>query len=218
MWHTLPLAGILSIVLIALGLRPWLQRRRHGISGVLLFRSGRRGQSWRDAALVVLMALLTGQALVAALGRDVPHLLPGGSGAFRAALQVAGAALLAGGVALLAAAQLNMGASWRIGIVEGEAPGLVTGGLYRCCRHPIYLGLLMALAGYTALLPTPLSLALLAAAYVGVRIQAAAEETYLARTYGAAYHAYAHRVGRLLPGIGKAPHTIGAPEIDKCGS
>jgi protein-S-isoprenylcysteine O-methyltransferase Ste14 len=96
-----------------------------------------------------------------------------------------------------------MGASWRIGIKEGEAPGLVTSGLYRFCRHPIYLGLLAALAGYAALLPTPLSLALLAAVYLGARVQAAAEETHLDRTYGEAFRAYARRTGRFLPGIGR---------------
>jgi protein-S-isoprenylcysteine O-methyltransferase Ste14 len=96
-----------------------------------------------------------------------------------------------------------MGASWRVGIKEGEAPGLVTGGLYRFCRHPIYLGLLTAIAGYTALLPTPLSLVLLAATYAGVRIQAAAEEAHLARTYGDAYRDYARRVGRFLPRLGR---------------
>jgi protein-S-isoprenylcysteine O-methyltransferase Ste14 len=80
---------------------------------------------------------------------------------------------------------------------------LVRSGLYRFCRHPIYLGLLTAIAGYTALLPTPLSLALLAATYVGVRLQAAAEEAYLDRTYGDAYRDHARRVGRFLPGVGR---------------
>jgi protein-S-isoprenylcysteine O-methyltransferase Ste14 len=124
-------------------------------------------------------------------------------GPLRGILQWAGAVLLLGGTALLAAAQLNMGASWRIGIKQGEAPGLVTAGLYRFCRHPIYLGLLAALTGYAALLPTPLSLALLASAYLGARVQAAAEEAHLDRTYGEAFRAYARRTGRFLPGIGR---------------
>jgi protein-S-isoprenylcysteine O-methyltransferase Ste14 len=118
-------------------------------------------------------------------------------------LQVAGATLLFAGIAVLAAAQLNLGASWRVGIKEDEAPGLVQDGLYRFCRHPIYLGLLTALVGYTLLLPTALSLALLAAAYVGARMQAAAEEAYLRRTYGEAFDVYARSVGRFLPGVGQ---------------
>jgi protein-S-isoprenylcysteine O-methyltransferase Ste14 len=201
-WRYLPLLGVLLIVLIAGCVRPWLQWRRHGTFGVLLFRSGRWAQTLRDAALVVLVALLIGQAANTAFGRHAPNLLIAAIGPVGDALQVVGAILLFGGIALLAAAQLNLGASWRIGINEREAPGLVTGGLYRCCRHPIYLGLLTALAGYAALLPTRLSLVLLAAAYIGARIQTAAEEAYLDRAYGEAFRAYARRVGRFLPGIG----------------
>jgi protein-S-isoprenylcysteine O-methyltransferase Ste14 len=203
LWRYLPLAGMGLIVLIAGCVRPWLQYRRHGTFGILLFRSGRSTQTLRDGTLVVLMALLIGQAAAAASSRHASSLLVAEQGSLHGPLQWAGALLLLGGIALLAAAQLNLGASWRIGIREGEAPGLVTSGLYRFCRHPIYLGLLAALAGYAALLPTLLSLALLAAAYAGVRVQAAAEEAYLDRAYGAAFRAYACRVGRFLPGIGR---------------
>lgn len=58
-------------------------------------------------------------------------------------------------------AQLNLGASWRIGIEESSNPGLVTSGFYRFCRNPIFFAILIMLAGYTLLLPTRLSLALL---------------------------------------------------------
>jgi protein-S-isoprenylcysteine O-methyltransferase Ste14 len=203
LWRYLPLAGMVLIVVIGGGVRPWLQRRRYGTFGVLLFRSGRRSQDLRDAGLVALVALLMAQAFAAASSRHAPGLSADWPDAVRSVLPVAGAMLMLVGVAFFAVAQLNLGASWRIGIKEGEAPGLVTSGLYRICRHPIYLGLLAAVAGYTALLPTPLSLGLLAAAYVGARMQAAAEEAHLARTYGAAYRDYARGVGRFLPGIGR---------------
>jgi len=183
--------------------RPWLHRRRYGTSGIVLFQSGRWTQNLRDAAMLLLVALLIRQAILAANSPHALRLLVAGEGLPHYVLEVAGAVLLIGGTALLAAAQLNMGASWRVGIKEGEAPGLVTGGLYRFSRNPIYLGLLAALAGYAALLPTALSLALLAAAYVGVRIQVAAEEAYLERTYGDAFRAYARRVGRFAPGAGR---------------
>jgi protein-S-isoprenylcysteine O-methyltransferase Ste14 len=203
LWHYLPLAGIVAIVIIGVGLRPWLQYRRHGTWGILLFQSGKPSQNWRDTGLVILVALLIAQASSVAANRrprGVPIAVPE---AMHNLLQVPGAVLMLGGIAFFAAAQLNMGASWRIGIKEGESPGLVTGGFYRVCRHPIYLGLLTALAGYTALLPTALSLLLLAAACVGVRMQAAAEEAHLERIYGATYRAYARSVGRFLPGVGR---------------
>jgi protein-S-isoprenylcysteine O-methyltransferase Ste14 len=202
LWRHLPLAGTVLIVVIACCLRPWLQYRRYGTHGVLLFRSGIRSQNVRDALLLVLVRLLIGQA-VAATGWREPPLLIAAGGALGDVLQAAGAVLLLAGIVLLAAAQLNMGPSWRIGVKEGEAPGLVTTGLHGFCRHPIYLGLLTAIVGYTSLLPTRLSLSLLAAAYVGARVQAAAEEAHLQRTYGETYCHYAHRVGRFLPRIGR---------------
>jgi protein-S-isoprenylcysteine O-methyltransferase Ste14 len=198
-----------AIVVITLCVRPWVQRRRYGTSGLVLFRSGKLSQDLRDAALVVVIALLTAQAGVAAVGRREPLLLMVGPGAIGDLLAAAGAFLMVAGIALLASGQLNMGASWRVGIKESEAPGLVTGGLYRFCRHPIYLGLLTAVAGYTALLPTAVSLLLLATTYTRVRIQAAAEEAYLEDTYGATYRDYARRVGRFLPGIGRRNRRSG---------
>ncbi len=103
----------------------------------------------------------------------------------------------------LVMAQLNLGASWRIGIEESTSPGLVTSGLYRFCRNPIFLAILTILTGYTLLLPTRLSLILLLGAFIGIRQQVLAEEAYLLRAYGDAYREYARNVGRFLPGVGR---------------
>ncbi len=117
--------------------------------------------------------------------------------------QVTGALVLFGGLILLIVSQLDLGASWRIGIDEGTRPGLVTRGLYRFCRNPIFLAILMTLGGYTILIPTRLSLALLLGGFIGIRQQVRTEEAYLLRAYGDDYRAYARRVGRFLPGIGR---------------
>ncbi len=180
-----------------------MQFRRYGISGVLLFRSGRPGQTLRDGLLVALFVLLLGQAILAAGWPQTLAPLHEGDAAATTLRRVVGAVLLFGGIALLVMAQLHLGASWRIGIEEGAAPGLVTSGLYRLTRNPIYLALLIVVAGYALLLPTTLSLVLLLGTWVGVRRQVAVEEAYLLRTYGAAYRSYAGSVGRFLPGIGR---------------
>ena len=112
-------------------------------------------------------------------------------------------ALLFGGVVFLVTSQLSLGASWRIGIEEGARPGLVTDGIYAFCRNPIYLAMLITIAGYAVLIPTRLSLVMLVGAFIGIRRQVFAEEAYLVRTYGDAFRAYASRVGRFLPGIGR---------------
>ena len=189
-----PLAGIVLFLGVGIGWRSWLQARRYGSSGFLLFQSGRPSQHIRDALGVVLAVALLGQALRAAL---VPYPTP------PAGSRAIGITLLFGGVVFLVASQLNLGASWRIGIEEGARPGLVTTGIYAFCRNPIYLAMLITIAGYAVLIPTPLSIVMLVGAFIGIRRQIFAEEDYLIRTYGDAYRAYAARVGRFLPGIGR---------------
>lgn len=190
----LPLAGVLLVVGVACCWRPWLQFRRHGTRGIVLFQSSNRGQILRDGLMVLGFLLLLGQAAIAAAS---PELISSGL------LQLAGTALLFAGIGFLVIAQLHLGASWRIGIDENAKPGLVTEGLYRFCRNPIFLALLIIVAGYALLLPTALSFALLAGTFVGISRQVQAEEAYLLRTYGDSYRQYARRVGRFLPGLGK---------------
>lgn len=202
-WRHLPLAGIVAVILIAGCVRPMVQLVRHGTFGVFLFRSGRPAQTLRDTLLI---ALLTGFIAHAITGPRRPRwvrLLVDETGAAYAVMQVVGAVLIIGGVVLFAAAQLNLGASWRIGVEETAKTGLVTGGLYRISRHPIFLGFLTVFTGYAAMLPTPLSLLLLLGAYVGFRTQAGTEEAYMLHTHGEAYRDYARRVGRFLPGVGR---------------
>jgi protein-S-isoprenylcysteine O-methyltransferase Ste14 len=199
-WNYVPLGGILLLLLIAVIVRPLIQYARHGSFGVHFFRSG---HNIRDALLLLLFAGYLAHGISGPRRPRLIRLLVTQDGPLHNLMQPAGAALMAAGILLLAAAQLNMGASWRIGIDEATRPGIVSAGLYRLSRHPIYLGLLMTLAGYTVMMPTPLSLILFAGAYWGLRSQTRIEEAYMLRTYGEAYRRYAQRVGRFVPGVGK---------------
>jgi len=199
--RSLPLVGVVLFLVVICCWRPWLQARRHGSSGVLLFRAGRWQQNVRDALGVVLLVCVVGQAIAAAAWPG--SLFPREEFSRESATQVTGAVLLFGGIVFLVMAQLNLGASWRIGIEESTSPGLVTSGLYRFCRNPIFLAILTILTGYTLLLPTRLSLILLLGAFIGIRQQVLAEEAYLLRAYGDAYREYARNVGRFLPGVGR---------------
>jgi len=190
-----PLLGVLLLIALAFFWRPWLQYRRHGNWGVILFRGGSWGQRLRDATLVAFTLIVLAQA-VRAVAR--PELVSD-----ELWLQAAGIVLLFGGVALVIIAQLQMGASWRIGIDHKAAPGLVTAGIFRFCRNPIYLAMISVTAGYALLLPTLLSFVLLAGTIVGMSTQARTEEAYLLEAYGDSFRDYARRVGRFLPGIGK---------------
>jgi protein-S-isoprenylcysteine O-methyltransferase Ste14 len=198
----MPLAGIASILLIGVAWRALLQRRRYGTWGFVRSGLTEPAQVARAGGFFLVFGGLAGQALNAARRPDALHVtwLPS-QGAL--ILSVVGAVVLIGGLALLVAAQLDMGASWRIGIDERTTPGLIDTGLFRFCRNPIYLALLVIVTGCVVLLPTLISLLMWMGAYLVIRLQIGAEEAYLRRSYGEAYHAYAHRVGRLLPGIGR---------------
>jgi protein-S-isoprenylcysteine O-methyltransferase Ste14 len=200
-----PLAAVLATAGIAFLWRPWLQRRRYGHSGILLFRSPDRAQQLRDALVLLLFVLLLAQAFAAAVAPAALPLAQADRRAPAGVRNVTGIVLLIAGLALLVTAQLQLGASWRVGIDDAARPGLVTSGLYARSRNPIFLALLVIIAGYMLLIPTFLSAILLGAAYIGTRLQIHAEESYLLRAYGDQYRAYASRVGRLLPGIGKCP-------------
>ena len=205
----LPLLGVILFVGVGFIFRAWLQYRRYGQLGIILFRSARPAQKLRDALFVVLLLLLTTQAVAAAiepaaLNRLLIFVAPEAGLAL-----VGGAGLLLGGTVLMVAAQLWLGKSWRIGIDEAASPGLVTAGLYRFSRNPIFLGMFILLGGLTVLLPTWLSVAALLGTIISVRSQVREEEAYLSATYGQAYRAYTRRVGRFLPRLGQGESLDG---------
>ena len=106
------------------------------------------------------------------------------------------------GMFTVAAAQQNMGGSWRIGI-EDEKTELVTTGLFRLSRNPIYTGMLTTLAGIFIVSPAiPLGVIVLLATTV-IEIQTRREEVHLLATHGADFRDWAARTGRFLPFLGR---------------
>ncbi len=73
---------------------------------------------------------------------------------------------------------------------------LVTTGLNRFVRHPLYLGLLLMLWGW-AITPLALTTAVCASIYIAIGIRF--EERKLLRLYGEDYAHYCSRVSALLP-------------------
>ena len=197
-----PLVGTTLVFALGFGGRTWLHHRRYGHSGVILFRQTGTWARLRDVSLLLLPVALLLLTLMQALQPGWP-----GWGHFPfldSALFVGvGIALLLLSIGLLLAAQLQMGRSWRVGIDEAAAPGLVTGGLFRHSRSPIFASLLAALLALFLLMPCALSLLLLCVTYGGIRRQIADEERYLQRTYPDQYLPYAARVGRFVPWLGR---------------
>lgn len=101
-------------------------------------------------------------------------------------------------------AQMNMGAEWRIGVDADERTGLVTTGAYRAVRNPIFTAMIVAAIGLAMMVPNPVSIAAAMLLVVAVELQVRfVEEPHLGHLHGAEFRAYASRVGRLLPGVGR---------------
>lgn len=200
--RTFPLIWTIAFYGIAFVGRAWLHHHRFGHSGLMLFRSSQWMQHVREAGLVVLSVALFVQATVYALRPELLAPLSLFTPPTSGLGLILGALLLASGGALMVVAQLDLGASWRVGFDEAARPGLVTTGVYRFTRNPIYLALFVSLAGLLLLLPTWLSLVMFVGTIVAIRNQVHEEERFLQRKYGDEFTAYARRVGRFVPGLG----------------
>lgn len=185
---------------LAFGLRTLVQLRRTGSSGFEGL-SGRPGSAeWLVGVLFSAALLLGAAAPVLALAGAVEPL----EALDTSAVHAAGIAFFALGLAGTLAAQMAMGASWRIGVDEDARTELVTRGPFAIVRNPIFAAMLPASVGLTLMVPSSVALAGLAALFVALELQVrVVEEPYLLRAHGSEYASYAARVGRFLPGCGR---------------
>ncbi len=173
-------------------------RRETGVWAVTLHRETAPGQ--RAVALAFLAIQLGMVAMVAVHAVRGPSAL--GVWNVPPAVVWLGLLLALAGLVIVALAQRQMGSSFRIGIDDAETK-LVEGGLFAVVRNPIFTGLLILLAGVALAAPCPWSVLLWAAGTIAVGRQARLEEEHLLAMHGDAYRAYATRVGRFLPGVGR---------------
>jgi len=179
----------LVFLVAAFGARTFVQWRRTGDAG---WRLGRPSSSSELAAraLLVVGGVLLGCALFDEPATGAPA--------------VVGVALAAGAIALVIVAQLQMGASWRIGLDPDEQTELVRSGLYRSIRNPIYTGMVLFGVGQALVLPGLWSVAGVVCLGVGVAVQVRlVEEPYLRALHREAYTSWAARAGRFVPLVGR---------------
>jgi protein-S-isoprenylcysteine O-methyltransferase Ste14 len=198
------MADVALWMLIALGVltffvRAAIQLRRTGSTGLIGFR--REGPlGWTGAIL------FTGGMAVGVI--SISQVRKGSLDTIGAldvtALHVPGIALVAAGGVTVFLAQLGMGESWRIGVNREERTDLVTGGWFSVIRNPIYTAMIAGWTGFALMVPTWLGFVAPVLVALGLEIQVRfVEEPYLASTHGDEYRAYASRVGRFVPGVGR---------------
>jgi protein-S-isoprenylcysteine O-methyltransferase Ste14 len=187
---------------VALVWRIWLQWRRTGDTGLRMRSTAGALQWW--AKLTFVLAILTGIAApIAGLAGLEPV-----SPLDETIVQIAGAIMAVLGIAATVAAQLQMGASWRMGVDTSERTDLVTTGVFGAVRNPIYTAMMITSAGIALIVGNVVAVIGLLALALALEIQVRfLEEPYLRTIHGRTYEHYAARAGRFLPRIGRARRT-----------
>jgi len=116
------------------------------------------------------------------------------------AYAIIGIIIMVFGVALAILSQVDMGKAWRIGVppAKEETQQLITSGLYAFSRNPIYLGIMLFLAGGLVALPGPLTLISLIVTALLVQRIIQREEAFMQQSFGDEYNDYCERVHRWL--------------------
>jgi len=115
---------------------------------------------------------------------------------------VAGILCLALGLWLLYRSHADLGTNWSITLEVREGHQLVSQGIYRHVRHPMYLALLLYSAGQALALPNwvagPSYLVAFGLLFV---LRVGPEERLMLEEFGKDYEAYMARTKRLVPGL-----------------
>lgn len=120
-------------------------------------------------------------------------------------LGIAGVLLAVAGAMLAFAAQMSMGASWRVGVLEGESGSLVTGGLFRLSRNPTFVGQGLLLTGIALAIPSLPGLLAVLVFVTSASVQIRAEERVLLAVHGAEYRRWSAQVPRWLRAGSRLP-------------
>jgi protein-S-isoprenylcysteine O-methyltransferase Ste14 len=150
---------------------------------------GHRGEGW-VAAQVVLFSLVV---VVEARGPAWPQ-------SVAVVLFMAGVALITLGIVLFLAGTFALGRSLTPFPKPKEKASLNEGGVYGLVRHPIYGGVILAIAGWS-LAKSPAGLVMTVAAVLFLELKSRREEAWLVAQY-AGYAEYRQRVRwKFFPGL-----------------
>lgn len=113
-----------------------------------------------------------------------------------------GVGTAAAGLWLLHRSHAALGPNWSNTLQVRQGHRLVTGGVYRRVRHPMYAAILLHALGQALYLPNGVAgPAYLLAFILLVLLRIGPEERLMHETFGDAWQAYAVRTRRLLPGV-----------------
>ncbi len=191
----LPFLMMIVFLLVIIVGRVFFQFLITGNSGI---RSGTKLKTEKEMCISFLMFGVVGiQLLITwliAVSRLQPQIEFGLYGMF------VGLVLSISGILFSSYAQFVMGKEWRIGVDPDEKTQLVTIGIYKTVRNPIYTGCIVHGAGLIVLAPHIL---LLVTGILGFYLIDAyvkeIEEPYLEKLHGQKYQQYVSQTGSFFP-------------------
>jgi protein-S-isoprenylcysteine O-methyltransferase Ste14 len=115
---------------------------------------------------------------------------------------VAGVMCLVIGLWLFYRSHADLGTNWSITLEVREQHRLITQGVYRRIRHPMYLALALYSIGQSLVIPNWVAgPANLVAFAILCALRVRAEERMMVEEFGDEYAAYSARTKRLIPGV-----------------
>lgn len=115
---------------------------------------------------------------------------------------LAGTPLLACGAWLLYRAHADLGRNFSYLLEIQPDHRLVTAGIYRSIRHPMYTSFLMFVIGHALVVPNYVAGPAFAVAMIPLIVtRLGPEERMMTEEFGEDYTAYCRRTNRLIPGI-----------------
>jgi protein-S-isoprenylcysteine O-methyltransferase Ste14 len=115
------------------------------------------------------------------------------------AIAMAGVAITLAGVTFAIWARVMLGRNWSGVITVKEGHTLVRSGPYRFVRHPIYTGMLTAVAGTALTHGSMRGVVALPFVALGFWLKTRTEEGFMVQEFGEDYRRYMHEVRALVP-------------------
>lgn len=102
------------------------------------------------------------------------------------------------GLIIFLSALISFGQAWRIGIDEKDSNELITTGIFRYSRNPIFVFMDLYFLGITLIYPNIIFTVLTILTIIGIHFQILNEEQFLLKRFGEEYIKYKKQTRRYL--------------------
>jgi protein-S-isoprenylcysteine O-methyltransferase Ste14 len=177
--------------------RSWQVWRKTGINPYVLPRSD-DAQGYVAKAFRLVLLSMAGYVVTQAAWPSVHLALSAIDWLDAEVTHLAGWGILVASLIWVSIAQMQMGASWRIGIDLKNETALVRNGLFALSRNPIFLAMRASLLGLLLVRPNALTLVLAVAGELLMQLQVRQEEIFLRQRHGESYMEYCAHTPRWI--------------------